>query len=233
MVQTREHIEDCLREIELVFTKYSHTFPLSASPISVSVEMQRDLENDTYNTLPMYLTKAANVWGTVSDFKSFLPTILRGVALDRHHFWSSSDLRWTLDSMNFRQWPEDEQSAIDSLFRALWEVVLGTYGETDILYAYELLEIVDRPTQFLKVWQSRLPQLPALLQFAHLVNTRYGVLYMGFNDVGISPEIDSWVITEINLTRLEAAYLDHMNLDEAEQLSEAAEHLQWLLWHSQ
>lgn len=46
---------EALHEVERVFANYAVSFPLSASPITVTTQLHTALEQDTYNTLPRYV----------------------------------------------------------------------------------------------------------------------------------------------------------------------------------
>lgn len=222
MDQTK--LEQHLTTIEIVFARYRPNFPLDSSPVVTDV-MHTTLTHDTDAMLPAYLFKALTTWGTIAEFKGLLPRILYKITFEAGEFWSSDQLFHKLAYAKFDQWPEEEQTVINQFLEALWRYILATYPQSDCMILTEFIRDVPHPAKYLVIWERQLNQLAALRYLADFVDVYYGVMQTGYESIGLTPEHHRWIIRHAMQTRLENAYLAHMDQDFAECFSRAAEHL--------
>jgi hypothetical protein len=114
-----------------------------------------------------YAWKAVTTWGSVNDFKHFLPRILELIALGETGI--AFDAASTLEKLNYgrwRTWPSSEQVAIEAYLFALWdtwlrqpiEVYAAIYESYCEAYFWldRILKIDDRPAGYLTLWRERL-----------------------------------------------------------------------------
>jgi hypothetical protein len=81
-----------------------------------------------------YVNDALLVWGSVSDFKHFLPRIFElyfSVTEPRFEFLDPEILFSKLRHGQWSTWPMQEQTAIRNLLHALWEEILGDAPQSD------------------------------------------------------------------------------------------------------
>lgn len=75
-----------------------------------------------------YAGEALMVWGTEVDFKHFLPRIMEiTVAQDGLDWPDIESIFGRLAYAKWREWPLDEQKAVEDLLRAFWRAGLGRY----------------------------------------------------------------------------------------------------------
>jgi hypothetical protein len=92
----------------------------------------RPLTELTREDLETYAMDAIYTWGTGEDFKHFLPRIIELLVTASRHCFELADPPLILSklsysswcSTNWRSWPEDEQSALENFFDAVWITAL-------------------------------------------------------------------------------------------------------------
>lgn len=102
------------------------SLPFCTAPLrSVSAEM-----------IARYAFKAMTTWGTLDDYKHFLPRILELSSTREAQPWPG--LEWWLVASKIRYggwstWPDDERRAVFGFLRGTWSVILDTPPErTDL-----------------------------------------------------------------------------------------------------
>lgn len=229
MSDSKREVQEVLEQIKDVFSKYTVTHPVEGSPVSVSEEMQHDLEHDTYNTLPRYFFSAMTTWGTEEDFKAFLPMILEIYTFNNSHLYSGDMLFRKMKYAKFDEWDNREQHLIHDYCQALWNHLLDSFKEGHTWHVREFIKDVFQPEKYLIIWESRLHEVPALRHLVVFINDAYRIHYRGLNAVGVGEIHDNWIVSETMLNRLEAAYFQYIDEEFSKELSIAVENIKWLL----
>ena len=118
-------MHDELTNIYRVFSRYPSPATLEGCPCCTSSAESRvlcaaSLHAITVSQLEHFAFKALSTWGTLQDYKYFLPRILELTAEGS----LLCDLEVTLGKLTyggFREWPDDEQGAIRDYIFELWK----------------------------------------------------------------------------------------------------------------
>src|SRR3954469_6697600 len=111
------NLADATRQLYTTFRRYK-VEKLLGCPCCTSDEhgmllASRPLKNLTASDLEQYAFKAMTTWGTVSDFKHFLPRIFELAA--HQDFESSSDVEVILGKLRYGDWDRwaaEERAAV-------------------------------------------------------------------------------------------------------------------------
>ena len=138
-----------------VFSRYPLVPRVGGCPCCVSDSDEallhsKPLRELTADDLWRYAFKALSTWGTEEDFKHFLPRLFElvaaGTTIDEQLFHKLVYAR-----PPWRQWPVQEQQAIEDYLDALWSYRLSLSPEVawldPLLWAY--VEILDDLTPYL------------------------------------------------------------------------------------
>lgn len=80
------------------------------------------------DALARYAFKAMTTWGTVDDFRHFLPRIFELVSVDGGGSWIDPEVVFgKLRYGDWDRWPAHERRAIEAYFKAQWLDVLGRF----------------------------------------------------------------------------------------------------------
>lgn len=127
----------------------------------------------TVSTLDDYLTRAVTTWGSVDDFRHYVPRILDLLVTDR--LPRDADPEIVLGKLNvaaWSTWPRPQREAVAQLLRAYWIRCLATYPGPrpieDTLCA--LAQAVDDLTPLLEHWSA----LPTPAAARHLLDLLAG-----------------------------------------------------------
>lgn len=232
MTNSRSKVQKALDNVKDVFSRYKVIHPVEGSPINITQKKLHDLEHDTYNMIPSYLFSAMTTWGTEDDFKSFLPMILEIYAFNNSHLWSGDMLFRKMKYAKFNEWDSQEQDLIHNYCQALWNHLLDSFKEGNTWHVSEFIKEVFQPEKYLKIWESRLHEVPTLRYLVALINDVYRIHYRGLNAVGVSEVHDNWIISETMLNRLETAYFQYMDEEFSKEISMAVENIKWLLFYN-
>jgi hypothetical protein len=117
-------ISDEIKTLYRVFSRYPRPSQLEGCPCCTDAETSRFLASKPLHTLTAtelshYAFKALSTWGTLDDFRYFLPRILELTALEQ----LDCDTEVTLGKLgyaNWTDWPADEQKAVWEYVAAFW-----------------------------------------------------------------------------------------------------------------
>ena len=117
------------------------------------------LRNLKFEDLQQYAMDALLVWGSEADFRHFLPRIFELEVAHGDEFQDPEVVFNKLRYGEWRYWPEMEQRAIETFFRALWRCVLGEQPHQDHGWKIEgwlcgIGQAVDDLLPYLKAWES-------------------------------------------------------------------------------
>lgn len=183
-------LRDQVREIYAVFRGYKLQRYIAPDPCFPGFCDDRPLRAGPLDRLPpaafdMYQWKAVTTWGSVDDFKHFLPRLLEIIALVEPHGSLRQVEPWLIFSrMNYAewyQWRAREREVLDGYFDALWSALLArplasaTTDWTDETLGDWLSHFAnahDDLSRFREVWQCEAARpTDGLMAAAHLADT--------------------------------------------------------------
>lgn len=197
------------------------------------------LRSLTADNLSRYAFKAVSTWGTVEDFKHFLPRILELTA--------AGDFRRTVDPevilekpgyAEWTSWTARERAAVETFYRSLWRDLLSTYPHP--LAADECLcgiggTMTDlRP--YLSDWEAD-DRRAAAMHFADFVQQnlprsfkkkpRLSNAFWGGRPVQAG-QVWAWLLDPAWIAAVERGFFRYADDEAAGRLSEAFNHLRTL-----
>ena len=193
------------------------------------------LKELTPQDLKRYAFKAMTTWGSVDDFKHFLPRIFELVASgELQHY---VDIEVVLSKPQYgqwHQWPAREQDAVDRFFRTLWLNLLNTYphgAENADSCLCAIGRSVDDLCFYLDAW-SVACQRPAMMHLAE---------FIAWNSPGVdrkgrgprlanafwkdrpaqAKQVIDWLLDPARMQQVERAFFDYADDDPQGLLSDA------------
>ena len=178
-----DELRGAIEHLYVVFEPY-HVQTLVGCPHCTSDEHGRYLASHPLKRLApadleRYAFKAMTTWGTVQDFKHFLPRVLEIAA--EGAFNQSVDVEVVFSKLEYgdwHQWPERERAAVTGYLRSLWLDLLSRYPHP--LEADECLcgigNAVGDMTFYLDA-SSAAKGCPAMLHLAEFVEANVGPVY--------------------------------------------------------
>jgi hypothetical protein len=130
-------LDDSIEALYRVFERYplrpsTEPCPHCHDPGEEGVLHEHLLRDLTAQQLSGFAGEALTVWGDVVDFKHFLPRIME-ITVSKHTFdWPDTEsLFGRLAYGRWREWPSDEQQAVEQFLHAYWRDGLGRYPTSD------------------------------------------------------------------------------------------------------
>ena len=125
------NLRDAIEGLYAAFARY-RVETLLGCPCCTSDEHGRVLASKavrglTPDDLRRYAFKAMTTWGTVEDFKHFVPRVFELAIADDPNWPDVEIVFGKLDYGRWRHWPERERQAVEAFLRALWREMLGRY----------------------------------------------------------------------------------------------------------
>jgi hypothetical protein len=160
-------LQQAVDRLYVTFGAYPLT-SLDGCPCCVSVAdkgqvTHRALRELTEQDLGRYAGKAMTTWGTVEDFKHFLPRLFELMAAFRAPY-EEYIVFSKLDYGHWRTWPPLEIEAIEQYLLALWDVVLISEAWQFRDYFTALAGIYPHFDELLQHWEvATAPEVWALL----------------------------------------------------------------------
>jgi hypothetical protein len=198
----------------------------------------RPLRELSWRELSRFGWKTMTTWGTVDDYRHFLPRMLELVAIELDPALAPPDgptgalygwpynyepLFGKLEYGKWRTWPREERQAIQTYLIALWRRLLATYPQSSI-FAETLLDcyasIGEDLTPYLDVWRAdrRLAAMRHLAQFVTGGVWTVGEAYLG--------PVERWLWEPQTRAALEDAFFAQAdNPPLAEEFSRAVDQL--------
>jgi len=235
-----------LKAIERLYTTFA-PYPLhqyvEGCPCCVSSSDQANIRSKPLRSLierdiGRYAAKALTTWGTVADFKHFLPRLLELVITDP--VFNEAILASKLQRAQWYQWPRHEREAIDAYLMALWHYVLlcddpRCLGRSVDDWVTFIGGVVDDLSPFLTLWQDS-AATTARRHLASFVCDNSDTL-LGKNKLGSvwwkdrpsqMRQTAQWLADPQIQDILERAFFDHDSQPYAEEFAQAADALKWL-----
>jgi hypothetical protein len=151
-------MNDAIERVYSAFSAYPHPRALDGCPCCTSRQMAQPLVTKPLRVLDgqdleQYAFKALTTWGTVEDYKYFLPRIIE-LSVSHDLLW---DIEMTLGKLayaDFASWPLHERQAIENLIVDAWMNAVRSSaveeahellcGAAQVMDAEPLLEVADR-----------------------------------------------------------------------------------------
>lgn len=215
-----------------VFSKYAGNPHMEGSLYYGDLEtwnaelFSKPLQALAASDLNRFTGKAMTTWGTVDDFKHFLPRILElTAAWDAPH--DVSILFGKLSHGEWHSWAETEQASIREYMLALWETLLqdGSGEAASIFQEYFSVLGNHYPglTELLETWERHTSKT-AIKRLANFVFEERHNLFdkgflRGFDKPDKLSELKRWLLSDRVLEKLEKAYMDAPGDEDAETIS--------------
>ena len=253
-------LRERVRDVYATFRSYRLAPHIEPDPCFPGACDDRPLRADSLHRLPptafeYYQWKAITTWGSVDDFKHFLPRLLEIVATKQAEDAPTQVEAWMVFGKlrygEWRRWKNAEQQVLDAYFDALWSALLArpvdtsetawraqTLGDwlSDFAHAHDDL------SRFLKQWEAEAGNAAeGLMAAAHLAQTivraRDDLLKKGSLDWDMYNQLDAqeaqmmaWLASDVVVRLLEAAFFRWSESPYAALLSEGH---YWLGWWRQ
>ncbi|HEX4973343.1 MAG TPA: hypothetical protein VFV69_20050 [Steroidobacteraceae bacterium] len=151
-------MNDAIERIYRVFSAYPHPRALDGCPCCTSRQVAQPLVTKPLRALDsqdleQYAFKALTTWGTVEDYKYFLPRIIE-LTVSGDLLW---DIEMTLGKLaygDFASWPLHERQAIEDFLLDAWTDAVRSNaveeadellcGAARVMDTAPLLELADR-----------------------------------------------------------------------------------------
>lgn len=175
-----QHLELLHKAIENLYTVFAH-YPIRSNmpycPCCVSLEDNRSLCKQPLRQihrgdLDKFSYKALTTWGTVDDFKHYLPRLFECLASDTQaiYYCDPEILLGKLNYGNWDTWPEDQQAAVREFMMAELRVLLDLFTEEDSVQDWlcSVGQAEKDLTPYLTQWENH-PSLAACEHLAYLL----------------------------------------------------------------
>lgn len=234
-------LQQAVENLYIVFSAYPLS-SLEGCPCCVSAAdkekvIHRPLRELTEDDLGRYAGKAMTTWGTVEDFKHFLPRLFELTAAFQAPYEEYVIFN-KLEYGHWRTWPLTEIDAIEQYFLALWDVVLGSETWQFQDYFTALAGIYPCFDKLLQHWESSTtPKAWILLSeevYEHSQSLFRNKYFNGpfLTSPQLSQRFRSWVTSQVVRDKLVETF-SHYSGDIAEKLAVAYDLIDYEFKHSQ
>jgi hypothetical protein len=219
----QQALEGAIEQLYAVFRRYPRR-DLTACDDCVTGEdhhrlMARPLRQLEEADFGMYPRRAMTTWGDADDFRHFLPRLLELIA-DNCLLDASIVLLSKLPCAGWREWPVDEQRAVEHYLDRLWDRGLadadaGGLAWWDVHLCHVLNALGVDLAPYLMRWEGRLNTRPAAVRAAQL--TRW-LLYPPRSQLALPQAAANWLRQPVVKESIESAYLDNGETSAGETL---------------
>ena len=163
-----------------------------------------------------FMQSGATTFGDITDYKHFLTRLLELLTeLDSDLLFDFTCFE-KLNYLKWETWPDKEQSAINSFFKALWINTISNSkstqyqieGDLDILNTYGLINFA------FTTWEKYLKHNSILYVIDEYLNYSHSILMTDVYD-----EFMSWLSSYTMLKKIEAAFYNEQDSMTANRLS--------------
>ncbi|MGY3795869.1 hypothetical protein [Aquimarina sp. 433] len=213
----REAIED----LYIVFRDYKidslllrkYSCPCCVTDEEIRAITQKSLKDLSGNDIGHFMRSAITTFGTVDDYKHFLPRILELMSLK-----SSSDLIGDFtcfEKLNYAEWetwPEKETQVIEKFFSELWYAIINDEwsSEFEISEAFELITIYGSIKKSLELWTDSKTEISSLFIVEGVLN---GFAFRG--DDYFTKIVSKWLYSKPILDKLEYTFFNQKEKEAA------------------
>ena len=187
--------------------------------------------------LSKFAFKVMSTWGSVNDFRHFLPRLFELLPSGLSGFADTPTVIGKLAHGKWRSWPPNEVRSVTLYLEALWTSLLRDTPRVVSSSADELLsgysQLFDDLSPFLDEWHAT-TELQASRHLADFVERHIEDLLKGdrisgpwWQEPGRS-QVSTWLSEAARLTRLEEAFFSCQDREVATIISRAVDGLSWL-----
>lgn len=233
-MNVREELEYAIANLYIVFSKYPLRQHIEGCPCCVNenddiVIHSKLLKNLTAIDLDRFAFNAMIAWGTVEDFKHFLPRIFELFALEPDKFLWSNMIIEKLDYADWYNWAEIEKTAITEFLVALWNYILSEFLAPGFSLAINnfltsLGKIFKDLKLFLDIWRDR-TSISAQLHLAQFIldDVRFNeqkIKILGLSKIQ-SEQMINWLLEPVTIETLEKVFFENLEESFANELAKA------------
>lgn len=186
----------------------------------------KPLHKLTANDLNRYAFKAISTWGTIEDFKHFLPRLLELIAFDKS-FLESDTVIDKLNYAKFDNWKKQEKKAVNDYLIALWHCILSNFNYPSILpsvFLNCLMNIKDDISSFLLIWENH-SSINAVLHLSDFIQHEIQFNKFPIRVICLSKNSSeiflSWLQRSIIIEKLEKAFFENIDQPYAHNIASA------------
>lgn len=249
MTEDRIDLEQAIETLYQVFAQYRARHDMWHCPHCVSENdinklLAIPLKELSLENLNKYLWKAVTTWGTVDDYKHFLPRMLELTPSidDSDVFIVGSKLGYA----KFDEWPESERKAVIDFLQIWWNQELSQFPPDGHLWDFpcarsdDCLQCLSFATKdvraFLEIWQKN-PHISAIRHLSHFILEHVESLTSKKELEWCGPkgellyqekQIIAFLLDDRTLKKLETAFFSYSNAPFAFEFSEAVKKLEWI-----
>jgi hypothetical protein len=248
-----EALRDRIRDLYEIFRRYPLAEEIAPDPAFPGFCDDRPLRAEPLQHLPAsafehYQGKAITTWGSVDDFKHFLPRMLELIAapfdpaelphVDKYLVLTK------LQYGQWRRWPQPEQQALDAYFNSLWDARLlrpldvnAWIRQDSVLdWLRDLAEVQVDLHGFLSQWEVDIRGSLGLMAAAHLADSimQETARLLKKNSLEWSKglkdhedQVTAWLASGVVSTLLEGAFFRWSDTPYAALISEAHNWQDW------
>ncbi|UII22219.1 hypothetical protein [Fulvivirga ligni] len=225
-----EQLRDSIEDLYRVFQKYEAR-DMSGSPLYADLHkwnrelLSKPLRELDENDLSRFTGKCITTWGSIADYKHFLPRIFELIALFRAPYEISIAFD-KLHIADWNNWARDEQKVVQSFMFNLWESILNDNSEKAERefesYFCAITNIYPDFSELLYIWnksdsKSGIKHLASIIVDKHTnIFERKGGFLAGKNS---SKEFIRWVLSDIIYNKIQAKYFEYEKDEVAEKIS--------------
>jgi hypothetical protein len=242
-MKVNDALSDAIENLYRAFKRHRPSKEFGSCSHSVSEEedlciKEKQLTELSCDDLRRYAFKAMSTWGTVEDFRHFLPRIFELVATSGDFPIEIEVAIGKLDYGKWRSWAEVERIAVEHFISAWWSNALSQpLTDSTQLLADDVLcsiaQVCDDIDSHLTHWDSRV-DVEAALHLAALIDWNFDSLCkkdrLGSafweNEFTMRQAI-AWLKRPAIRERLEHHFLTNSDSPHAYLLSEAADKVGW------
>jgi hypothetical protein len=252
-IDSKQALRSSVEKLYIVFADYRLRRNIEGCPCCVTPDEQaaihsKPLRKLTHGDLERYASKAMTTWGSPEDWKHFLPRIFEILAFEEDDWSPATEaIISRLDYANWERWPKPEREAVEEYLTALWLNALNHFpcflhsdrdynciGGIDSLLCCIGQTSIDL-SPFLDLW-SRAESATALrhlaafvVENAHQLEKRKLSNEFWKGRPAQMRQVIDWLLTQSRVEALEQAFFKFADSAYAEELSIAADQLNYLI----
>lgn len=240
-------LRSAIANLYVVFRSYKRAEHMSACDHCTTDRDHADLHSAplkqlTGRALSRFLFKAMTTWGTVDDFRHFLPRILELYAFDRTLDVDAEVALGKLTYGQWNNWPSFERDAVSRYLHAYWSYSIGRYPhEPDInSVVCSVVQAIDDVASLLRSWPIS-TSLPAARHFADFIDlssvnaAKHPPIPPALSNAFWGArqaqrlQVERWLLSPERQVEIDEAFFAFGSTSEeiSQQLSTAGSHLQW------
>ncbi|WP_299434276.1 hypothetical protein [uncultured Aquimarina sp.] len=218
-------LKEIIDQLYTVFGKYSievaklrdYSCPCCVTDNEIKVITKKPIKELSAEDLGHFIRSAISTFGSIEDYKHFLPRILELMTLE-----SSSDIIddfTCFEKLNYAEWetwPENEIQIIENFFTELWNTIINGKNSTEFMIGecFSLIKMYGPIEPALKKWKESKTEISSL----YIVN---GILN-GFAFRAESKNekiISKWLYSKPVLDKIEKVYFNQEDKETANRIA--------------